>query len=684
MPRDLETPQVQKKQATRPRWERPALIALLVVTGVLYIWGLGASGWANSFYSAAVQAGSESWKAFFYGSSDAANAITVDKPPAALWIMALSVRIFGLSGWSILVPQALMGVASVGVLYATVRRWFSPSAALLSGLALALTPVATLMFRFNNPDALLTLLMTIGAYATVRAVEKGSTRWLVLVGVLVGFGFLTKMLQALLVVPVFALVYLIAGQPRLRRRIGQLLLAGLAMVLSAGWWIAIVELVPAQYRPYIGGSQNNSILELTLGYNGLGRLTGDETGSVGGGDGQGNGMWGETGLTRLFDAEIGGQISWLIPAVLLFFAVMLWLTRRLPRTDKTRAAFVLWGGWLLVTGLVFSLMQGIFHAYYTVALAPAVAALAGLGAALLWRQREHLVASVTLAVGLALTSVWSYVLLTRSSDFLPWLRYVVLVAGLGAAVGLLVMTFLPAPAKAVAGKLVATVAVLAALAGPAAYSIDTASTAEAGSIVSAGPAVAGAMGGPGGGFRGGPPPGMTGQNGQTNQNSQTQNGQTQNGFPQVPGQAQGQQNQGQQNQSQQGPGQDGGMGGLLGGSQVSDEMVALLQENASSYTWVAAAVGSNNASSYQLESGYPVMAIGGFNGSDPAPTLAQFKQYVAAGKIHYFIGGGGFGGQSMGGSSESSEIASWVQANFESTTVGNVTVYDLSGGATDA
>jgi 4-amino-4-deoxy-L-arabinose transferase-like glycosyltransferase len=670
LPRDLETPDVQEKQPARPRWERPALIALLVVTGVLYIWGLGASGWANSFYSAAVQAGSESWKAFFYGSSDAANAITVDKPPAALWVMALSVRIFGLSSWSILVPQALMGVASVGLLYATVRRWFSPSAALLSGLALALTPVATLMFRFNNPDALLTLLLTIGAYATVRAVEKGSTKWLVLVGVLVGFGFLTKMLQALLVVPVFALVYLIAGPPRLRRRIGQLLLAGLAMVLSAGWWIAIVELVPAQYRPYIGGSQNNSILELTLGYNGLGRITGNEVGSVGGGGGPGGaggGMWGESGLTRLFDAEIGGQIAWLIPAALLFFAVMLWLTRRLPRTDKTRAAFVLWGGWLLVTGLVFSLMQGIFHAYYTVALAPAVAALAGLGAALLWRQREHLIASVTLALGLALTSVWSYVLLARSSDFLPWLRYVVLVAGLGAAVGLLVTTFLPAPAKSVAGKLIATVAVLAALAGPAAYSIDTVNTAKTGSIVSAGPAVMGGMGGPGGGqFRGGPPPGM--------------NGQTQNGFPQVPGQTRGQ--QGQPGQSRgDGP---GGMGGLLGGSQVSDEMVALLQANASSYTWVAAAVGSNNASSYQLESGYPVMAIGGFNGSDPSPTLEQFKKYIAEGRIHYFVGGGGFGGQSMGGSSESSEIASWVQENFEATTVGNVTVYDLSGGTSDA
>src|SRR6478735_5252268 len=134
--------------------ERLALGGLLVGTALLYLWGLGASGWANSFYSAAAQAGSESWKAFFFGSSDAASSITVDKPPMALWAMALSVRVFGLSSWSILVPQAVMGVASVGLLHATVRRTTrSAAAGLIAGAVLALTPVAVLMFRFDNPDA---------------------------------------------------------------------------------------------------------------------------------------------------------------------------------------------------------------------------------------------------------------------------------------------------------------------------------------------------------------------------------------------------------------------------------------------------------------------------------------------------------------------------------------------------
>src|SRR4051812_18881510 len=379
------------------RWVRPSLLALLLLTGVLYIWGLGASGWANAFYSAAAQAGSASWKAFFFGSSDAANSITVDKTPGAIWIMALSARIFGVNAWSILVPQALMGVATAGLLFATVKRWFGPAAGLIAGAVSALTPVAVLMFRFNNPDALLVMLMVAGAYATVRAIENGSMKWLALAGVFVGFGFLTKMLQALLVVPAFALAYLLAGPPRLGKRIGQLLLAGLAIVVAAGWYIAIVELVPASMRPYIGGSQNNSLLELTLGYNGLGRLNGDETGSVGGG-GAGGGMWGETGLLRMFDSSQGGQVSWLLPAALITLVGGLALTLRAARTDRLRAGLILWGGWLVGTGLVFSFMQGIFHAYYTVALAPAIGAVVGMGAVLLWRSRRDAVGGGGLAV----------------------------------------------------------------------------------------------------------------------------------------------------------------------------------------------------------------------------------------------------------------------------------------------
>ncbi len=295
-----------------PRWARPALFALLLATALLYLWNLGASGYANSFYSAAVQAGSESWKAFFFGSSDAANSITVDKPPAALWPMALSVRLFGLGSWQILVPEVLMGVGTVAVLYAAVRRRFSPAAGLIAGAVLALTPVAALMFRFNNPDALLALLMTVTVYCVLRALEDARAKWLVWAGVAVGFAFLTKTLQAFLILPPLAVLYAVArprpyaaasaARPRRARGRGRGRLVGRDRRTR-----------PAASRPYVGGSQTNSFLELTFGYNGLGRINGEEAGSVGGGGGRGGGGWGESGIGRMFSTNIGGHISCCCP-----------------------------------------------------------------------------------------------------------------------------------------------------------------------------------------------------------------------------------------------------------------------------------------------------------------------------------------------------------------------------------
>jgi 4-amino-4-deoxy-L-arabinose transferase-like glycosyltransferase len=632
---DLSPPAVAAPRVRLRSRVRPGLPLLLLGTAVLYLWGLGASGWANGFYSAAAQAGSASWKALFFGSLDAGNSITVDKTPAAVWLMALSVRVFGLSSWSILVPEALCGVAAVGLLYATVRRWFGTGAGLLAGAVLATTPVAVLMFRFNNPDALLVLLLVAAAYAVTRALERASTKWLVLAGALVGFGFLAKMLQAFLVLPAFGLVYLVAAPTPVRRRLVQLALATLAMVAAAGWWVATVALWPAASRPYIGGSQHNSILELTLGYNGFGRLTGDETGSVGGMNG-----WGATGITRLFGAEIGGQVAWLLPAALVLLGAGLWLTRRAPRVDRTRAALLLWGGWLVVTALTFSFMQGIFHAYYTVALAPAIGALVGIGTAVLWRSRWDLVLAATVAG----TAIWSAVLLARSATFVPWLRVAVVIAGLVAAGLLLMVRRMPA----LAARGTAALALVAVLAGPVAYAVDTVATSHAGAIPSAGPTVAGARGGPRliggpGGAPGGPPPGAGG-----------------------PRMLFG------------GPGGAPTGGGLLNASTPSSEMVAALNANSGSYTWVAATVGSNNAAGYQLATGKPVMALGGFNGSDPSPTLAQFQQWVAQHRIHYFISGGdrGFGGPGGGGGT-AQQIAEWVAANYTSTTIGGVTVYDL-------
>lgn len=638
-----------------PAWARPALVGLLVATGALYLWNLTASGWANSFYSAAAQAGSQSWTAMFYGSSDAANAITVDKPPASLWVMALSVRLLGLNSFAILAPQVLMGVASVGLVHASVKRHWGAAAGLLAGAVLALTPVAVLMFRFNNPDALLVLLMTAAAWATVHAVERGSTRWFVLVGVLVGLGFLTKTLQVLLVVPGLGLAFVVAARTTLRRRIiGSLVGIG-TMLVGAGWWVAIVELVPASMRPYIGGSQTDSFLELTFGYNGLGRINGNETGSVGGGNG-----WGETGIFRMFGSGSGGQISWLIPTALVLLAVGLWLRGRAPRTDQRRAAYLVWGGWVVVTMLTFSFMAGIFHDYYTVALAPAVAVLVGAGAAEAWERREESIGSVTLAVATATAAVWSFVLLSRTTEY-GWLRVAVLAVGLAAALLLLVIARVHRPAVAV----IAAAAVLAGLAGPAAYSATTLAQGHSGSIVTAGPSTGGPGGGMGGG-RGGTPP-------QAGGGTTTGQGGTGNGSPQGPG---GTGTRG--GTGTQGGTGGGGMGGLLDASTPSTEVVAALSADADSYTWVAAAIGSQNAAGLQLGTELPVMAIGGFNGSDPSPTLAEFQQYVEDGRIHYFVAGGGMGGGGMGGSGSSSEISTWVQDNFTEVTIDGSTFYDLT------
>ncbi|MDX2542847.1 ArnT family glycosyltransferase [Streptomyces sp. WI04-05B] len=682
------------------RWVRPAFLATLLVIGALYTWNLTASGYANSFYSAAVQAGSQSWKAFFFGSLDASNAITVDKPPASLWPMALSVRLFGLNSFAILFPQVLMAVATAGVLYASVRRRFDATAGLLTMAAFAVTPVAALMFRFNNPDALLALLMAAAVYCTQRAMEKAETKWLVWAGTAIGFAFLVKTLQAFLILPVLALVYVIFAPTGVRRRIGQVLAAGLAMIVAGGWWVAIVELWPASSRPYIGGSQNNSFLELTFGYNGLGRINGDETGSVGGGGGGGGtGMWGTTGWSRMFSSESGGQISWLIPAALILLAAAIWAGRRAGRTDTARAGLLLWGGSLLITMVIFSYMQGIFHDYYTVALAPYIAPLVGMGAAQLWQERDKMWASLTLAGAMTATAVWGYVLLNRSSDYLPWLKWLVLVGGLTAALGLIFVNRLGRQlALAVVGLSFVT-----ALAGPTAYSLTTLNEGHTGSIVTAGPSVQGGRGGMGGGPGGGGG-GMGGQRGQQGQQNGTGNtpggggmGQPPTGgFPGGGNNTQGNQQQGNGNSQSQGNqqggmpgggatgegggmGGGGGVGGLLNGASVSSEAKALLEKNASDYTWAAAAIGAQNAASYQLSTGDPVMAIGGFNGTDPSPTLAEFKKYVEDGKIHYFISSGSGGG--MGGSSTtstSSQISSWIESNFKKVTVGSATFYDLT------
>ncbi|HET9117438.1 MAG TPA: glycosyltransferase family 39 protein [Pseudonocardiaceae bacterium] len=666
----------------RGRLELGALAVLLAGTAVLYLWHLDGSGWANSFYSGAVQAMTKNWEAFLFGSSDAGNIVTVDKPPAALWVMALSARIFGLSSWSVLVPQALMGVGTVALLSAAVRRVAGSIAGLVAGTAMALTPVAALMFRYNNPDALLVLLMVGAAYATVRAIEKAGTRWLVLAGALIGLAFLTKMAQGFLVLPALALAYLWAAPTSLGRRIRQLAAAGVAVVTVGGWWYALVELWPAGTRPYIGGSTDNSALGLALGYNGLGRVFGlhaagrglpgggfptgfgsprgaDLPGAGGFPGGGGGGFGGRAGLTRMFASEVGGQVSWLLPAALALFLVGLWLTRRTPRTDPLRAALLLWGGWTVVTGLVFSLMTGIFHQYYTVALAPGIAGLVGVGGAVLWHHRSSPAGRAALATLTAGTAAWAWVLLSRIPEFLPALRWAVVGLGMLATVLLLV----PASSRRWAALSLIT-ALITGTAAPAAYAIDTVETAHSGGIVTAGPTT----------IAGGPfgiPTGQTSDRGDRGAQSDG-----------LAGNAPGSTANARADRTRSGVG-----GGIPGEQETVDPAIVSLLKSAGT-KWAAATLGASSAAPLALASDTTIMGIGGFMGSDPAPTLQQFQAYVATGQVHYFLPGGGPRGGAIGNfsrdaSSEatrraSTEISQWVEQHFTATTVGGRTVYDLT------
>jgi 4-amino-4-deoxy-L-arabinose transferase-like glycosyltransferase len=627
-----------------PAWARPALLALLVATAILYLVGLSRNGWANEFYAGAAQAGTESWKAFLFGSLDSSDFITVDKPPAFLWVMELSGRVFGVNYWSLLVPQAVEGVATVGVLYTTVRRWFGPPAAIIAGAVMALVPVATLIFRFNDPDALLTLTMTLAAYATTRAIESGRTRWLALAGAMLGLGFLSKMLAAFLVLPGLALAYLWCGPPRLGRRVLQLLAGGGTLLASAGWWVAIVLLTPAADRPFVGSTTDDNILQLTFGYNGLSRLTGGQGGpggaarAGGGGFGGFGGLGGGSGLTRLFQAEWGGQVSWLIPAALIALAALLWMSRRGARTDRTRAAALLWGGWLVGAGLVLSFMSGTTHSYYSVALAPAIGALAGIGAAGLWRARSTWFARAILAAALAATGAWAWVLLGRSPGWFPWLRVVILVAALLGAGLMLAAPSLRAVAarwRAILAAAAVSLAVIAGLSGPLAYSLDTAASSNGGSSPSAGPVLTAGGGFGAGRLGGGAFPGISGSRAA--------------GRDAAPGDGPGFTGGAGPGRPGRFPGGFGGFGG--GNATVSAALVRLLESGASRYTWTAATEGSDTAAAMELAAGgVPVMAIGGFRGSDPAPSLAEFERLVAARKIHYYVagGGGGFAGGGFG------------------------------------
>jgi 4-amino-4-deoxy-L-arabinose transferase-like glycosyltransferase len=565
-----------------------AMSGLTVLSGLLYLVNLTVSGYANTYYAMAAQAASQSWSALFFGALDSQGFITVDKPPLATALLGVSVRLFGLSSWSILLPQALLGIGTVLVLYLAVRRSFGSRAAVLAGILMALAPVAVLIFRYDNPDALLTFLLVCAAWALGRGLEAGLIRWAVLAGILIGLAFLTKYLQAWVVLPAFALAWFVSAPGTVRRRVAGLLASAVAVVVTSLSWVAIVELIPASSRPYVGGSQGNSAIQLLLGYDGLGRIFSMAGGDGAPGTGGGGGFGGDPGLFRLFNDAFRGEIAWLLPAALLSVLVAVVIHRRAARTDRRVAAYVLWSGWLVVHALVFSFMAGIIHPYYTVVMAPAGAALIGAVAVELWDRRSGVAARLALAAGLGASGVTAWAILDQTPSFVPGLGIAIL--GLSLA-GAILIALPPTGVRPLIGRAAVALSLAAVLAGPLAYAGSTMQTAFSGGDPSPGPLSASGFGGPGGANGGA-----------------------------------------------------GGPGGPGGGATVSQALLDYLQANQGTARWIVAASSSMTAAPIQLATGQPVMTMGGFNGGDPAPTLEQLQAAIRSGELRYVLLGGGPGG----------------------------------------
>ena len=639
---------VNKELDKRSWFERWTLPVLLALTGALYLFGALHNGMANSYYAAAVQAASQDWTAWLFGSLDAANYVSVDKPPLATMLMGLSARLFGFSSFSMLLPSVLAGVGSVWLVYGAVKRQFGFTSAVIAGATLMLTPVAALMFGFNNPDAILTLMLAASGYAFLRSLEgKRPLLWLGLAGLFTGLAFNTKMLQGLMVLPAMALVYLVFTKPPMVTRFLHLMFAGVITTMSTLWWSMLVWLTPAGSRPWVGSTNDNNIWSLIFGYNGFGRLLGGHGGGGGPGGGTppgdgiggtttlqtagsttqtmvdgagmmpggghgpgGTGFGGQTGIFRIFNNDFGPNIAWLLVLALAGGGLLLWILRKTPRTNRGRAAVIFWILWLLIHIVIFSMTSGVIHPYYVVVMAPAVAALVGISLPFLWgaytRRKPY---AWLLPVLVGVTAVTTVIILGYAGT-MTWLMWTVGLLGFAGMIGLLVNLY--APRRWLQNSAIIT-AIAAYTLAPTVYTLATVNVAHTGSIPTAGPS-------------------STAMRGSNNESSQ-----------------------------------------------ADSQLVQYLVEHQHGAAWLVAVASANESAAIQLTSGQPVMAVGGFNGSDTPLTLDQFKQLVKDGKVKYYaISSHGRGGGRPGGGNN--EITAWVKQTGTVVNYGgsDVTLYELS------
>jgi 4-amino-4-deoxy-L-arabinose transferase-like glycosyltransferase len=650
-------------RAAPPVGSRTAGVLLALICGlaaVLYAWGIGAS-WGNAFYAAAVRAMSHDPTAFLFGSYDAADVVTVDKPPMALWPQVVSVWILGYRPWAILLPQVLEGVAAVVVLHRAVRRWWaahSPRTAfaaeavpLLAALVLALSPVTVAIDRDNNPDTFLVLLLVVAAYALTRALPRGSTGWLVLAAVATGCGFVTKMLAAWMIVPALAVAFLLAAPGSWARRAGQVAVAGVALAVSSLWWPAMVSLWPSP-KPWIGGSTDGSAWDLIVGYNGLGRVFGQHVGpprppagpapppsAVHAGPPPGGGPPGgafggaDAGPLRMFSPSTGTQISWLLPLVLLVLVLAVVIGVRVLRSGalarpapgepasaarQALGGWALWGTWLVVVGAVFSISTGIFHPYYTSELAPAVAALAAVGGGVLGRRYRTGPWWPVLPVAVALTAGWAWVLAGRTPAWNAWFRPTVLALGATAVLVLVLARLLPRAGLRGTAVVLSLVTVLA---GPAVWSGSTSfarsTTTTSGVMPTAGPNPMTAM------------------------------------FA-------------EQARDPAAAAVFARLSATVAGRLTPDQARMLDLVRARSVgvpITLAVEGGAITASPYVISSDATIVAMGGFMGTDPAPDVAQLAGWVGSGRVRFVLEAGHGGPAAMRGTGVAGARANWLRAH---------------------
>lgn len=609
--------------ARRPLpWENIGLAVLLGATTISFIWGLDRNGWANPYYSAAAQAGSQDWKAFFFGSLEWGNLITVDKTPLSTWVMSLSARLFGLNSWAILVPQALMGVATTYLIYRILKRGFGAAPALLGGAIYSTTPVVFLMSRYNNPEPLMGLLMVAAVAVTIRAVEKGWLRLFAIAGLLLGLGFMAKQIQAFVVIPALCVTVLGFSSGTLPTRIRRLLIAAISLLGTSAAWLAAVELTPSSNRPYIGGSSANSAVELTLDYNGLARFiqipmkingsratTKDDLAPYNG------------GFSRIFDGNFAPEIAWLLFPAIAISIVLFVLNRTLGFSGLQKIIALLAVTWFATAFFLLCFMGSMIHTYYTFSLAAPIALVVPIGLSALWRTRDRLVPRLMGGVIVGAATYMTVRVLNYSDEWPVWFRALVVVTGVAATAG-----WLLAPSVRWA-RVTACALALAFMLGPIGANTYTLSIPQNGTNPQSGPiandpiAISRLLLA----ARGGKPAWAL---------------------------------------------------QIAYGSMPAAAVVDLLRQTRGDQVWAAATYSAQNAALYQLESGMPVIPLGGWLGTDPAPTPAQFKGLVADGRIGYFIWQQDLLDRNEL-SAETLEISRWVDDNFEEQIIDNVRIYDL-------